>query len=153
VDSKVPIYDVKTLDQRLADVLSRPKFYTTATLFLAVLAILLAAVGIYGTAAYSIAQRTHEMGVRMAIGASYQRIRGMTLNESLVPIVAGTAVGIAGSIASGRYLAHLLENAARPALWTCTIAAGFLLLTGLLAAWSATARVLSIDPADAIRAE
>jgi len=153
VDREVPIYDVKTLNQRLADTLSRPKFYTTATLFLAVLAVLLAAVGIYGTAAYSVAQRRHEMGIRMAVGASYQRIRSMMLRESLAPIVCGMAAGIAGSIASGRYLGHLLENAARTQLWTCTAAAGFLLLTGLVAAWSATARVRAIDPADAVRAE
>jgi len=153
VDREVPIYDVKTLNQRLADTLSRPKFYTTATLFLAVLAVLLAAVGIYGTAAYSVAQRRHEMGIRMAVGASYQRIRSMMLRESLAPIVCGMAAGIAGSIASGRYLGHLLENAARTQLWTCTAAAGFLLLTGLVAAWSATARGRAIDPADAVRAE
>jgi predicted permease len=153
VDAGVPIYDVKTLDQRLADTLSRPRFYTTATLFLAALGVLLAAVGIYGTAAHSIAQRRQEMGVRMALGASHQRVRRTMMFESLAPIILGAAVGIAGSIASGRYLGHLIENAARPTAWTCTAAASFLVLTGMVAAWAATARVLSIDPADAIRAE
>jgi putative ABC transport system permease protein len=149
----VPIYDVKTLDQRLADVLARPRFYTTATFFLAVLAILLAAVGIYGTAAYSIAQRKHEIGVRMAVGASHRRVRGMMLSESLAPIAVGTAVGIVFSVWLGHYLEHLIEDAARPELWACTAAAGFLLLIGLTAAWSATAGVLSVEPIDALRAE
>ena len=153
VDPEVPIYDVKTLDQRFDEVLSRPRFYTTATLFLTLLAALLVAVGIYGAAAHSIAQRKHEMGIRMALGASYQRIRSMMLRESLIPIIVGAASGIILSLASGRYLDHLLENAVQPTAWTCTAGAVLLLLTGLTAAWSATGRLLSIDPADALRAE
>ncbi len=153
IDSEVPVYDVKTLDQRLDDVLSRPRFYTATTAFLALLAALLVAVGIYGTASHSIAQRRHEMGIRMAVGASSQRLRGMMLRESLMPILVGAASGIILSLASARYLSHLLENAAQPTVWTCTAGAALLLLTGLTAAWSATARMLSIDPADALRAE
>jgi predicted permease len=153
VDREVPVYDVKMLDQRLADVLARPKFYTAATLLLATLAALLAAVGVYGTAAHSVASRKHEMGVRMALGASYERIRIMMLRENLAPMSFGMAAGVVGAIASGRYLEHLLVNAERPALWTCTAAAAFLLFTGLAAVWTATARVLAIDPADAVRAE
>lgn len=153
LDPKAAVYDVKTLEQRLSDVLSRPKFYTTATIFLAVLASLLAVVGIYGTASYSISQRRHEMGVRMAVGASYGRVRRMMLGESALPIISGAAAGIALSILCGHSLAHLVEAASRPAWWTYAGAAGFLLLGGLGAAWSATEKVLSIDPADALRAE
>ncbi|MGC2658079.1 MAG: FtsX-like permease family protein, partial [Bryobacteraceae bacterium] len=153
VDPQVPIYDVQTLSHRFDDVLSRPRFYTTTIFFLALLAALLVAVGIYGTAAHSIAQRKHEMGVRMALGASYQRIRGMMLRESLTPIIVGAALGIILSLASGRYLGNLLENAAEPTAWASTAGAALLLLTGLTAAWNATGRVLSIDPADALRAE
>jgi ABC-type antimicrobial peptide transport system permease subunit len=137
----------------LADNLARPRFYTAATLFLALLAVLLAAVGIYGTASYSIAQRKQEMGVRMAVGASYPRIRAMLLRESVAPILWGAAAGIYVSLVSGRYLARLIVNAAEPGVSTGAAAAAFLLIIGALAAWLATARVLSIDPADAIRAE
>jgi hypothetical protein len=153
VDRSIPVYDVKTIEQRLADVLARPKFYTTATLFLALLAVLLAAVGIFGTAAYSIAQRRHEMGVRMAVGASYQRIRNMIVRESMGPIIYGTIAGMVFAFASGRYTEHLLENASAPGALITITAAGLLLLAGLVAAWSATGRVLAIDPLDAIRAE
>jgi predicted permease len=153
VDPGVPVYDAKTLDRRLADALSRPRFYTTATLFLAGLAVLLAGAGIYGTAAHSVAQRKHEMGVRLALGASYLRIRSMMLRESLIPLGVGMTAGVAGSLASGRYLAHLMASAGPANAWTCMAGVGFLLLLGLLAAWRATARVLSVDPADAIRSE
>ena len=153
IDPQVPIYDVKTLDERLADALARPRFYTTATLFLALLAVLLAAVGVYGAVAYSIAQRRHEMGVRMAIGASYPRIRTMMLLESLAPTALGTVVGIGLSIFLGLYLGHLVENAARPTPWMCAAASLFLLFIGTTAAWTATASVLSIEPLQALRAE
>jgi len=151
-DSSVPIYDVKTLEQRLSDVLARPRFYTTATLFLAMLAVLLAAAGIFGTAAQSIAQRRQEMGIRMAIGASYGSIRSMMVRESLFPVVCGAGLGIGLSILSGRFLEHLLENASASG-WMSVQAAGLLLITALAAAWSATGRVLKIDPIEVIRAE
>jgi ABC-type antimicrobial peptide transport system permease subunit len=153
LDRSVPIYDVKTLDERLQEVLGRPRFYTTATLFLAVLAVLLAAVGIFGTAAYSIAQRRQEMGLRMAVGASYLRIRSMILRESLMPIIYGTTVGLVFTVPLGRYLGHLIENATPPGFWLSIAAAALLLAAGLIAAWSATGRVLAIDPIEALRAE
>jgi predicted permease len=153
LDRAVPIYDVKTLDQRLADALAQPRFYTTATLFLAALAVLLAAVGIYGTAAYSIAQRRSEMGIRMALGSTYERLRTMMVRESLLPILWGSALGVAGSLAAGRSLGHLIAGAAQTESSIVLAAAGLFLVVGLLAAWSATSRVLSIDPATVIRAE
>ena len=153
LDRDVPVSDVMTLDERLAAVLARPKFYTTATMFLAALAALLAAVGAYGMASYSVAQRTHEMGVRMALGASYERIRAMLLRENLMPIGCGLTPGIAGAIASGRLLEHLLENARAPELMTCLAAAGLLLFIAFLACWRASARVLAIEPAIAVRAD
>jgi ABC-type antimicrobial peptide transport system permease subunit len=144
---------VLTLDQRLSSQLVRPRFFTTATLFLAALALLLAAVGIYGMAANSVAQRTQEMGIRMALGASYRRIRIMLLRETALPIAWGLAFGIAGAIASGRFLEHLLENAqpAQPEIFLA--AAGLLLFIGLSACWAASARVLAIEPALAVRNE
>jgi len=153
VDPQVPVYDVMTLDQRLDTMLARPRFYTTATLFLAGLALLLAAVGIYGMAANSIAQRTQEMGVRLALGASYHRVRAMLLRESTLPVLAGLAIGIGGAAASGQFLAHLIENAQPPDLWVFLAAAAVLLLIGWSASWTASARVLSIEPAVAVRNE
>jgi putative ABC transport system permease protein len=153
VEREVPVYDVRTLEQRLAEVLARPRFYTTAIIFLAGLATLLAAVGTYGAAAYSVAQRKHEMGIRMALGASYPRVRAMVVRESLAPISYGVAAGIIGAIASGQYLEHLIVRAQPIDLATCLTGAAFLLLGGFVAAWSATTRVLAIAPAEALRAE
>jgi predicted permease len=153
VDREVAVFDLKTLDQRLSEVLARPKFYTTATFFLACLAVLVAAIGTYGAAAYSVAQRKHEMGLRMALGASYPGIRALVVRESLVPVASGMLVGVIGAIATGRYLEHFVVSARPVDFWTCTIGAVLLLSGGFAAAWSATTQVLAIDPADALRAE
>jgi putative ABC transport system permease protein len=153
VDSQVPVYDVKTMDQRLSETLARPRFYATAVLFLGSFALLLAVVGIYGVASYSIAQRTHEIGVRIAIGATPGGLRGMLLWQSLLPVGCGVVVGIAGAAALGQYLRHLMAGAESTGPWTCAIAAATLAATAAVAVWSATARVVRMDPTAALRAE
>jgi predicted permease len=153
VDREVPVHDIQTLNERVAYVLARPKFYTTATIFLAVLAVLLAAVGIYGASSHSIAHRTREIGVRMALGASRGRVRAMVMRENLMPIALGAAAGIAGALAFGRYFKHLISSAEPVDIWVCTAAAALLCLISAIAGWSATARILAIDPAEAVRAE
>ena len=87
LDPSVPVYDVKTLDQRLTDNLRRPRFYTIAILFFGGFALLLALIGIYGLAAYGIAQRTHEIGVRIAVGARLEQVRLMLLRQSMAPLM------------------------------------------------------------------
>jgi hypothetical protein len=89
----------------------------------------------------------------MALGASYERLRTMMLRENLVPIGYGLVPGIAGAIASGRFLEHLLENAQPPEPLTCIAAAGLLLFIGFLASWRASVRVLAIEPAIAVRVD
>lgn len=93
------------------------------------------------------------MGLRIALGASHASVRSMILRESLAPITLGMAAGVGGAIVSGRYLEHLIAGAEPLELINCGTAALFLLLTATVAAWSATAGILRIDPADALRAE
>jgi putative ABC transport system permease protein len=152
VDRQVPVHDVRTLEQRLAEVLARPRFFTTATLFLTVVALFLAALGIFGTAAHAVAQRSREMGIRMALGASYGRLRTMLLRESIAPVVLGAGAGIALALSAGRYLEHLVSGVRPIEAWTCA-AAALLLAAALTAAWRATARLLAIQPAEAVRSQ
>jgi predicted lysophospholipase L1 biosynthesis ABC-type transport system permease subunit len=152
-DPQVPAYDVETLDQRLSENLARPRLYTSAVLFLGVLALLLAMVGTYGVASYSITQRTHEIGVRIAVGASPRGLRGMLLRQSMLPVACGALAGIAGAAALGRYLQHLIANADATGPLTCAVAAAALAATAALAVWTATGRVVRMDPTAALRAE
>src|SRR4029077_289379 len=95
VDKDVPVFDAKTLDQRLTDNLARPRFYTTAVLFFGGFALLLAVIGIYGVASYSITQRRHEIGVRIAVGAPPASVRKLLARQGLIPVLSGVAVGVA----------------------------------------------------------
>jgi len=153
VDGSIPVYDVKTLDQRLGDALARPRFYTTAILFLAGFALLLAIIGIYGVASYSVAQRTKEIGVRLAVGASTGVVRGMLLREGLWPLGVGMTAGAFGAIGLGRFLQSLMDSADPVSTWTCAAAAILLVFAGAVAVWRATARVVRVDPMRALRTD
>jgi ABC-type antimicrobial peptide transport system permease subunit len=153
IDSEVPVYDVRTMSQRLEEFLAGARFYASAVLFFAVLATLLAAIGVYGVAAHSIAQRTHEIGVRIAVGAAPAEVRLMLLRQSVLPVAAGTIAGIAASLELGRLIGHLIEKAEPVGMWTCGAAALALLATAAAAVWTATRRVTRIDAASALKAE
>jgi ABC-type antimicrobial peptide transport system permease subunit len=152
-DAQVPVYDVKTLDQRLSENLARPRLYTSAVLFLGVFALLLAVVGTYGVASYSITRRTHEIGVRIAVGASPRGLRGMLLRQSMLPVACGALAGVAGAGALERYLQHLMAHAEPTGPWTCAVAAAALAATAALAVWTATGRIVRMDPTAALRTE
>lgn len=153
VDRQVPVFDTKTLDQRLDEALARPRFYTTAVVFFGAFGLLLAAIGVYGVASFSVIQRTHELGVRIAVGASAQRIRWMLLRQSLLPVAAGVAVGVAGAFALGQFLQHLLDSAQRVDGFTSAVAAAILVVIASIAVWSATQRIVRLDPMQVLRAE
>ena len=152
VDPRVPVYDVKTLERRLSDMLARPRFFTTATLSFAVLVWFLAIVGSFGAAAHSVSQRTHEMGVRLALGAPYGRLRSMIMSESAMPVALGAVAGIGIAAAAVRYLNHLVAGVGSVEMWIYAAAAAMLLMAACAAGWMATARILAIHPADAVRA-
>jgi predicted permease len=153
VDRQVPVFDVKTLDDRLAASLARPRFYTTAVMFFGVFGLLLAVIGVYGVASYSIIQRTHELGVRIAIGASAERMRWMLLRQSLLPVAIGMVAGVAGAFGLGQFLQHLMDTAQHVDGLTCAVAAVVLAAIATVAVWSATQRILRLDPMQILRAE
>jgi putative ABC transport system permease protein len=124
VDRQVPVFGVEALQQRMDDLFARPQFYKTAVLFFAAFAVMLAIIGIYGIVAYSVARRTHEMGVRMALGTTPERLRAGLLRQGLLPIAAGAIPGVALAVLSGRFLQSLVEGAqpvdAAAGIWIAT---------------------------------
>ena len=153
LDRSVPVFEVKTLDQSLSETMERPRFYTTSVLFLAALALLIAVAGVYSTSSRAITQREHELGVRIALGASMQQIRTLILRQGTVPVAFGILAGIAGAAGSGLFLQHLFVGVNVSGVMTFVVPSLFLLLIAVGTAWSATTRVLTIDPIEAIRAE
>ncbi len=153
IDPQVPVFGAKTMEQRLEDALAQPQFYRTAISCFAAFALLLALIGVYGAVSYTVAQRAHEMGVRMALGTTPAGLRVRLLRQGLLTIGAGAALGIAGAVLSGRFLASLVEGAkpANPATY-----AGTILSIALIAAagiWAATRPLARLDIVEILRAE
>ena len=153
VDRQLPVYGAMTLGHRLEEALTKPRFYTTAMFFLGGFAMLLALIGINGVASYSISARTHEIGVRIAVGASPGRLRFALLRQSMLPMVAGMVAGVAVAVALGQFLEHLMSGVEPVDTWNCVEAALLLAITAAAAVWTATARVLRVDPTTALRTE
>lgn len=153
IDPGVAVHDVKTLDRWFEDAVARPRFYTTSVAFFGAFAMLLALIGIYGVASYSIAQRTHEIGVRLAVGASSDRLRAMLLRQGLVPVAAGVAAGLAGASLLGSFLQHLMRSAKPLSGEADAMSALLLGSTAALAVWTATRRIVKMDPMRILRAE
>jgi len=153
LDRSVPVYEVKTLDQSLDETMERPRFYTTSVLFLAGLALVIAVAGVYSTSSRAIIQREHELGVRIALGASIQQIRTLILRQGTVPVAFGILAGVVGAAGCGLFLQHLFLGISVSGVTAFVVPSLFLLLIAVGTAWSATTRILSIDPIEVIRAE
>ncbi len=153
VDKQVPVFGAKTMEQRLEDILARPKFYRTAIMFFAGFALLLAVIGIYGVVAYAVARRTREMGVRLALGTTPNQVRGMLLRQGLLPVGAGAICGVAGAILTGRFLEVLVTGAKPldPTAFIFSLAA--LTLIASISIWSATRRIAGLDIMEILRTE
>jgi putative ABC transport system permease protein len=153
VDPSVPFHDIKLMDDLLSEQIARPRFYTYSVTALGGFALLLAILGIYGVTTQSVAQRTKEIGVRIAVGATPGSVRRLILRHSLRPLALGLLVGIGGTLALGRYLASLLDKAEPPGPLLMAGAILFLLAACVIAAWRATDRVVKVDPMQALRTD
>ena len=153
VDAAVPVFHVSTLDERLRDVLSRPRFYSTIVLFFSGFALLLAILGIHGVASFGIQQRSHEIGVRLAIGAHPRRLRAALVKEALLPVCGGLLLGIAVATSFGRLLENLMEGVDEVGFPICTAAGVVLVASAAIAVWTATRRIIRMDPMKVLRAD
>lgn len=153
VDRGVPIYNVRTLDERLDTVLARPKFYTTAVLFFGGLALLLAMIGVYGVLSYALVQRTREMGVRLALGTTPGRLRAMLLGQTLQWVGAGVVLGALLATRAAGYLQSLVQGADAAVATTTAFAVAVTTALASGAIWSATRHIARLDIADVLRAD
>ena len=153
VDTQVPVFAAKTMEQRMNEVVARPKFYRTAVLCFAAFAMLLAVIGIYGVVSYAVALRTREMGVRLALGATPIRLRGSLLRQGLLSVAIGAIFGIAAAMVTGRFLESLIDGAKSTEPTTLILA---ILSIGLIASasiWAGTRRIARLDVLDILRIE
>ena len=153
VDTQVPVFGAKTMEQRMAEAVARPKFYRTAILFFAGFALFLAMIGIYSVVSYAVALRTHEMGVRMALGATPVGLRGTMLWQGLLTVATGAIFGIAGAIRAGRFLESLVEGAKSLDLATLILLFLLIALISSASIWAGTRRIAQLDILDILRIE
>jgi putative ABC transport system permease protein len=153
VDAKLPLIRSGTHAALVARELARPHFYLLLLGLFAGLAVALTAVGIYGVAAYAVAQRTREIGVRMALGADTLTVLRLVIWEGLRPAIIGVAVGSAGAIAGGRIMSRLLFEVQPRDPVTMAAVVGAILLVVTLACVIPARRATRIPPAAALRFE
>jgi predicted permease len=151
VDKDQPVQSIATMTDVIATTTAEPLFQVRLISVFSMLALLLSAIGIYGVLAYSVTERTHEIGIRMALGAGKSDITRMVLRRSLTLVAAGVALGLAGAVAVTRVLAAFLFNVkpTDPATFgmVATLLAAVALLAGLLPA----RRAARVDPLVALR--
>ncbi len=153
IDPDQPIADIQTMDQRISASLSSRRFNTILLGSFAALALALAAVGIYGLVAYSVAQRTHEIGVRVALGARHRDVLTLLVGEGMTLALAGAGVGLLAALALTRVMSSLLYGVSPtdPATFAAITAA--LALVALAASYVPARRAARVDPVTALRGE
>jgi putative ABC transport system permease protein len=152
-DSQLPVSDIETMKQIESRSLSQRRFQIALLALFAGSALMLAALGTYGVLAFSVARRTNEIGIRMALGAQPGNIMSMVMRRGLVPVAAGLAAGVAGALALGRVISGLLF-AVSPYDWRTILGVIVLMVICALAAcWIPARRATRVDPLVALRYE
>jgi putative ABC transport system permease protein len=153
VDSNLPVTHVTTMDGLLSDSVSPRRFSAVLIGIFAALALLLAAVGIYGVMSYTVSQRTQEIGVRMALGAQMGNVRRMILGQTLKLTLIGVGLGLAGAFVVARFLASLVFGVGTYDAATFLEVALLLIAVALAASYIPSRRAMRVDPIVALRYE
>jgi putative ABC transport system permease protein len=153
VDKQQPVSEVKTMEQVVSNSLHTQRVATGLLALFATLAMLLAAVGIYGVMAYSVSQRTHEIGIRMALGAERGDVLRLVVGHGMVLTLIGMAIGLAGAFGATRVLSSLLFGVRPTDLVTFAGVSALLAAVALLASYIPARRATKVDPMVALRYE
>jgi len=153
VDKDQPVTEVKTMDQYVADSVSPRRLNATLLAIFASLALVLASVGIYGVMAYSVTQRTHEIGIRVALGAQSSDVIKLVVGHGMALVVVGVMIGLAGALALTRVMTSLLFGVSATDPITFAGVSVLLVAIALLASYIPARRATKVDPMIALRCE
>ena len=153
IDPQIPLSEERTLDAMISDAVAEPRLYASLMIVFAMTALVLASVGVYGVIALAVSHRTHELGVRMALGAQRRAIVGLVLRQGIAPLAGGLAIGVVVAWWGSRALAGLLYGVSSTDPVTFTAVPVFLLLVALAATLVPARRATAIAPTEALRAD
>jgi len=151
IDPDQPVTQIQTMDELLASFRAQPRFTVFLLTSLSSMALILAVVGIYGVIAYTVAQRRHELGIRMALGAERSAVVRMIVGQGLLLTLIGVVIGVIAALASTQVMASLLYHVRVRDLPTFALAAALFVLVGLAASYIPARKVLSVNPTEALR--
>jgi predicted permease len=152
-DANLPVYNLKTLETQASEILFNDRLLTELSLCFALLAALLAAIGLYGVMAYTVAQRTREIGIRIALGAARSEVIWLVLREVVQMAAAGLAVGLIGALVLGRFVETVLFGVKSRDPLAFVVAAVLLAAVALLSGAAPARRAAGVDPMTALRYE
>lgn len=153
LDPQLPVYDANTMERRLYDSLARRRFAMLLLGVFSAVALVLAAIGIYGVMSYWVNQRTHEIGIRVALGAQQHNIVQLVIRQALVLVVIGIAIGLAAAFALTRVMASLLFGISATDGLTFVVISMLLAAVALIASYLPARRATKVDPIIALRYE
>jgi len=153
IDKDLPVFSIRTMDQLLGNSLSKQRLLLVLLASFAALALLLAVVGIYGVVSYAVRQRTHELGLRMALGAQQGDVLSLILKQGLGLTLIGIGVGLVAAFGLTRWMESLLFGVRPTDALTFSLIAVILLLASLTACWIPARRASKVDPMVALRYE
>jgi putative ABC transport system permease protein len=153
MDSELPVFNIKTMDEYLSSSVAAPRFNTTLLSIFASVALVLTIIGLYGVMSYSVAQRTNEIGIRMALGAQTRDVLGMIVKDGAKIIGIGLLLGIGGALVLTRLLEALLFGVTTRDPFTFLFIAVLLSVVAMLACCIPALRATRVDPLEALRCE
>jgi putative ABC transport system permease protein len=147
------VFSVKTMDEYVSSSVAAPRFNTTLLSIFASVALVLTIIGLYGVMSYSVAQRTNEIGIRMALGAQARDVLGLIVKDGVKIVSVGLLLGIGGALALTRLMESLLFGVTTRDPLTFVAIGGLLSLVAMLACYIPAWRATRVDPLEALRCE